>query len=500
MDSPAIQAHQPLASKRKRLSYACNYCRIKKTRCDEQQPRCRACAAAGIECITTDKRRPHAQILSRRKSASWREEQRHHARLASSPLSIDTTLTRHTGADDGRQVGLEGIQQARVDDMQHIDVDDGQRAAVDEEPLSRRPHDTTSIATETTITPQARRELENEHLPMMPSPQAETNIVRQLTQWLELAFARLKRPQQFMTYLTDSHSTAAEVPLGLFLNSSGPDLPDAEAIRGHITAFFAYVHPIFPFLRRNFVDSAANRVCASIMDPGSLHGRDIPTLALVYLMCTFGMIAGPHSSESQATIDLYLLYCSSLVGHLMAFRSTESVQIILLFSIVLRVRDRLTWSWDLLTMAVSMAQSLLLHEASHPRQLPKLSGAVYEESDEQLTWWSLYAFEKILGFEIGRQSVIRYCSLSTIRPGSNCAPRLSNYNIAIHRSEVGYKEALISLANLLHEIQTRSIYSWGQEELVRLRQQDAIAKIIRTAGEIDTMLKDWQESLPVEYQ
>ncbi|CCF38462.1 hypothetical protein CH063_09547, partial [Colletotrichum higginsianum] len=37
-------------AKRRRINYACNYCRNRKTRCDEQKPSCRACIAAGIEC------------------------------------------------------------------------------------------------------------------------------------------------------------------------------------------------------------------------------------------------------------------------------------------------------------------------------------------------------------------------------------------------------------------------------------------------------------------
>ncbi|KAL3483171.1 hypothetical protein BJX62DRAFT_245161 [Aspergillus germanicus] len=61
-----MDEHSP---KRKRLSYACNYCRQKKTRCDEQQPSCRNCRIAGVECITTDKRRSGAIVSHRRRTA-----------------------------------------------------------------------------------------------------------------------------------------------------------------------------------------------------------------------------------------------------------------------------------------------------------------------------------------------------------------------------------------------------------------------------------------------
>ncbi|KAI1033273.1 hypothetical protein LB503_008443 [Fusarium chuoi] len=45
--SPGI----PRSSKRRRLNFACNYCRSRKTRCDEQQPSCQACILAGVTCV-----------------------------------------------------------------------------------------------------------------------------------------------------------------------------------------------------------------------------------------------------------------------------------------------------------------------------------------------------------------------------------------------------------------------------------------------------------------
>ncbi|KAJ9142983.1 hypothetical protein NKR23_g6727 [Pleurostoma richardsiae] len=51
--------------KRRRLNFACNYCRSRKTRCDEQKPSCHACLAAGVPCITTDRRRPGVEVERR---------------------------------------------------------------------------------------------------------------------------------------------------------------------------------------------------------------------------------------------------------------------------------------------------------------------------------------------------------------------------------------------------------------------------------------------------
>ncbi|KAL6230356.1 hypothetical protein BDW75DRAFT_244876 [Aspergillus navahoensis] len=59
-----------MEQKRKRLSYACNYCCQRKTRCDDGQPSCRNCRVAGVQCITTNKRRAGAVVTSRRRAST----------------------------------------------------------------------------------------------------------------------------------------------------------------------------------------------------------------------------------------------------------------------------------------------------------------------------------------------------------------------------------------------------------------------------------------------
>ncbi|KAL2126437.1 hypothetical protein VTI74DRAFT_921 [Chaetomium olivicolor] len=59
-----MDANEPnRPAKRKRLNFACNHCRSKKVRCDQQYPSCQSCLVAGIECITTDTRRPGVEVV-----------------------------------------------------------------------------------------------------------------------------------------------------------------------------------------------------------------------------------------------------------------------------------------------------------------------------------------------------------------------------------------------------------------------------------------------------
>jgi hypothetical protein len=122
----------------------------------------------------------------------------------------------------------------------------------------------------------------------------------------------------------------------------------------------------------------------------------------------------------------------------------------------------------------------------------------------QRTWWCLYAFEKILAFDLCRLSRILDSTLSTFKTWS--VPRRDQNERLCSAQDCGngkladYKEALVSLVNLLSEIQDRSLHSWGQKELADLSIDDAVATIIQSVGEIETMVQSWQDRLPTEYK
>ena len=114
------------------------------------------------------------------------------------------------------------------------------------------------------------------------------------------------------------------------------------------------------------------------------------------------------------------------------------------------------------------------------------------EAPEFRTWWSMYVFEKILALECVRPSTIwdrqlsgaLYSSLET-GPGS---------------SSEKFPKALLSLANMFHDMQERSARAWRREEWNPQTVEEAINDKLQTAGELHTMLAEWQNSLPGNYR
>ncbi|KAL2811611.1 hypothetical protein BJX63DRAFT_433284 [Aspergillus granulosus] len=449
--------------KRKRLSYACNYCRAKKTRCDEQFPSCRNCRLAGVPCITVDKRRPNAPVQNRRKDLP----------ATGQPISIEAT---------------------RVTVMASPETTDNSRPS-------------SLVTPEFTIAPTLSRSpspvprgsndwpnWDTKHLPVIPS-QAGSSVVQISIQWLDLALARLRIPRS--SYVRANLSPCLSGPTNrseYAVPSLEPGLPPLDELHRLTELFFKVYHPIYPFLDRQKIFSLFDE--SSVISPH--HGRTcrfskVSRLMILHLITILGTMAGP--TVSQQYLNTSLGYCHSLVGHLILQPSIESVQTLLLFSITLRLRDQLSQAWDVLALSISMSQTLRLADLNF--HLQALNGSILDsDMGSARTWWALYVFEKFLAFDSGRRSNLDDTRLSSVGRQAPTEP--------LDRGRVpelqDYKHYLTSLANVLREMQHRSWHTWRTESLDTSSEADARASKIRAAGAIDTLLWKWRGSLPPEYQ
>ncbi|KAL4923718.1 fungal specific transcription factor domain-containing protein [Aspergillus undulatus] len=280
-----------------------------------------------------------------------------------------------------------------------------------------------------------------------------------MTEWLDLAFYRLRIPAPYPP--DASAQPGPSVSVSVSVPHSPPALPSGHEMRELGRTFLQTVCCIFPFLS----DDEVYDLC------GSDAARTFSEQALAYLIATTAFMEG----DTQPAPAAYVSYCNTLFGHMVAERSLQSVQAILLLAIVLRSCDNIAWAWDVLCLGVSIAQSIGINQ----NQLSE---------SHRSTWWCLYIFEKILAFESGRASMIWDRELSCLVPVNDEDPRKR------------YKHACISLANMVHELQDRAAGAWRREEWLPQTVDEAIEEKIRTGGELAILLEDWWESLPAEYR
>ncbi|GLI76696.1 hypothetical protein PoHVEF18_004973 [Penicillium ochrochloron] len=292
-----------------------------------------------------------------------------------------------------------------------------------------------------------------------------------------MAFYRLKGAKTHALSPLVNQNFAAGIP------EKAPALPSPGELEAYMSNFSDTLGQLFPFLDRSMMDSSfLTDTFASTVHPAQASG--VHQRALVYLMVTAGMMAMPASEGSQSLISSYIAYCNSLLGHIVATRSLKSVQGILLFAMVLRSCDKIAWAWDILTMGVSMAQSLGINQVRSPSSTPTGS-----DNQEFRTWWSMYVFEKILAFELGRPSMVWDRDLSGTLATSVQVE-------AQHDSDQMFWQASISLANMLHELQERSAKAWRREAWLPQTVEQAIEEKLQTGGELLILLCEWQQNLP----
>ncbi|KAL4900242.1 hypothetical protein BDW74DRAFT_182996 [Aspergillus multicolor] len=400
--------------KRKRLSYACNYCREKKTRCDEGQPSCRNCQAAGVQCITTDKRRAGAVVTSRRRP---------------SPNAAPSTVVTPSESAVKTPVSLPQAS-----------------------PLP--------AITSQGLRPPAqcweRSGWRSGRLPMMPRFVGGC-MFEIMTEWLDLAFYRLRIPVPYPAPLQPGSASSGSVLVPV----SPPTLPSSPEMRLLGQRFLETVCCIFPFVSEDEV----HPICD--MNLAGSPSRQ----ALAYLIAAAASMTDRHSQSEG-----YIAYCNSLLGHMVAERTSQSVQAILLFAILLRSCDHIAWAWDVLCLGVSIAQSIGINQAT-------------TVGPQSSTWWCIYVFEKILAFESGRASMIWDRELSQPAQMDDDDDPTENY-----------KWACISLANTLHEMQDRAAGAWRREEWLPQSVDEAIEEKIHTGGELATLLDRWWGGLSPEYR
>ncbi|KAJ5326204.1 uncharacterized protein N7506_009306 [Penicillium brevicompactum] len=428
---------EPASSKRKRLSHACNNCRQKKTRCDEQQP-CRPCEQAGVECITTDKRRDGAPVARRRRTG---------ASVSSQP---PTTPSFSSPSNDHIPSVLSAQDRPRLWSQCW-----------------------------------GRERWRTGRLPMMPRLSGGS-MLELTNEWLNLAFYRMKARRNY---------SIAPVIDDRFSNSlprCAPNLPSPTQTRGFIDSYFATIHCLFSFVDRSTVEDIYD--CDLTRSEGSSlvsESSNPCRVALIYLTVAGGILVTPASETSQKQIPTYLTYCNTLLGHLVATRALESVQAILLFAIILRCCDRVAWAWDLLTMGVSMAKSMGINQVEEGGfQQTRSSNA--SDGVAAKTWRTMYVFEKILAFESGRPSMVWDHKLSKGREKQQTTGMKKE-------TEFEFQDALLRLANVLHEMQERSAQAWHREESLPQSVDEAIEEKIRTGGELALLLGNWRENLPLQH-
>lgn len=396
----------PKSNKRRRLNYACDRCRTKKTRCDDRYPECSNCHKADVKCITRDPRNPQVIVV------------RHEAQLP--PFNHHADDTAHTLADEVTPLSTTSVGSP-----------------------ARRNAGTKEVEDAIQLPGQGRAEA---RLPVFPRFM-NGNSLYILTQWLDLAFARLNHSSRFSHLYREKTVQTAFPPL----RDEHVDeiLNIYEQRRAVLESFLSTVYHVF---RLNTI-----QYWEAILEQPR---PDSPVHAVLRVL----ILALSDHPDACRFLDLAFSRTSIII------QCSDIDSLLALFLMVIAFRgfhDSHT-AIHLLSIANSIAHGLSLHTAS-----PKDNPAHVD------VWWSIYAIDKALAVELERKPMV---------PSSGCDQRNPTNNETL--------AAIVQLARIQENIVNRVVKEREMEDSHDRTLNEIIILKMRSAGELDEMLQHWESSLP----
>jgi hypothetical protein len=403
-------------AKRKRLSHACTRCRSKKVRCDELEPNCTNCVRAKVACVTFD---PRTLTAARRREAQSQPAEA--SPSARSHVFTSTPSVEEAGKQSASQHGLTA-------------ADDEAESPAVSSPL----------------------------LPVLPRF-LNGNSLSVLTQWLDLAFARLGMTQRLhSTYKTIRAKEQRPSYAGLKLYPDDVLPPHAQVA----SAFSTSMGWLFPVSASSIEDST----------PATAHPS--PLHALMHAV----NLATDVSESARSLSDRCFGHAYNLLPLIlepMGYRVHDSIRSLLLMSLYLRWRDDAERAWQILSLAIASIHNQSLHREHHRTQIP----------GSRDLFWSVFMMDKLLSIELERKPMLTSAECNRALP-----PASDDHGGSVFR-------AVIDLSVLQDEILEKLQSSRRSEEEAHAGQNLTVLRQIiqaklRLVGELDQKLLRFADGLP----
>lgn len=484
--------------KRRRINFACDYCRSRKTRCDEGQPSCYACSVAGIDCVTRNRCQPWLDV---RRQEAGKVPDRTRMNDASRPGEHVSTSTVQSAAaslaiprHEATRATLSPRRSRRQPHQANDTITAEAIAALpgiqgpsqtenDPVPIANSPgihhdsqtHGTSSDPSDTGHGVDDRSELRH-RLPILQIDSGNTPL-ELMASWLDLACCRLQIPRAGPRHPARSE----EDPYSGQITHKDFVLPDSlgtwrlldrEALLPLVDRFLEGPNILFPLLQPEKIRHAAH--VALVREPRALAQQcGLPVLMQVYLVMILGFASRPDQ-ELDFDAEGYLKYSEGLLGQILQQSTLEALEAITLLSMALRCHGNLAAAGHTMSLAVSMSVSL---------GLPKYASRLPPGEERRNVWMGVFSFEKMLSFELGRSSLISDDYPELLRSSdllSGTEQVTTTHDSTIQSREQPKEsicEVVLSLAKLLGDIGRSCVQ-------ISLKEDD------RRAGPISELIRD----------
>ncbi|KAH6967589.1 hypothetical protein BKA56DRAFT_530192 [Ilyonectria sp. MPI-CAGE-AT-0026] len=467
-----LQANHRLSAarhKRRRLNFACNYCRSRKTRCDEQRPSCGPCIAAGVVCATEDRRRPGRPI--ERREAGLSGSVTSITAHGSAPELITTLGERPSIIQRTSSFG-EGAE-GPGDTTLHMDTP-SQTASPSPAPSIAE----SQVHVSHTVKPRKYTGA----LPIWRQTSGATHL-EILTEWLDLAFHRLGMPHRIGVGVGSTGVSSPTSILTPMVKEFHP-LPDLGACDTLLGTYLQEINAIFPVFRAAQIQQDVHNARRLGAEAYALAFGHVPLLR-VYLLLATGAVAR-QAIDQKTWVQQTLKLGRDYFGHLVGIVSLEAVDILFLLSMCMKLNDEVTSAWSTLGLCISCCYSLGLNRLAVTHSQNTVSP---NDDFKRQKWWAIYSYEKLFSFELGYASCII----------DECYDKIEPTTLQSEDSDIS--DIMTSFAKVLSQVSRRCVQARQSEESVGIEKLDvAIAEKVKATGQSSLQLLEWANSLPPNYR
>ncbi|KAF4345808.1 c6 zinc finger [Fusarium beomiforme] len=443
---------------RKRANTACQVCRARKTKCDNQKPSCSYCVSVGATCIQSP------VDLSAFDPASLKILER---------LDELEKLIREPRNES----------QSQSQSQSHGAIDDGQTNGNGHELLPVEESPTQSLQ-------------------LSPEGTSDISLRSILPEKMEslLLWSVLSRDMSSHTTLQpDPPQPSPSFSPGCTSLADIADL-DTQGVKALLDNFFDHVHCKNPILE----EAAARKIVLNVV----IDGIDwSPGSCLTLIICALGKIATPLDAsfhlrcDSTPYLEAQALFqaAQKRIGTLMARSDIIGAQCFFLSGVFLMSTFRPFEAWRYFSQALAMCQTLPFLQSAQSLSIMEGSRPELGETQQEAVYWSAWKSERELRGELSLPDFSMPYSSSVLYPPffpTPPHPLESTKTIASSRQHTAW-------LFYLSEISLRRLSSRTCNDILELHRastsnMDFLKQLALMIPAYETQANEWADSLPPE--
>ncbi|OQV06225.1 Fungal Zn2-Cys6 binuclear cluster domain-containing protein [Cladophialophora immunda] len=495
-------------SKRRRIGYACDLCRLKKNRCDGERPSCQQCRQRRQECVYSPQRarvsvtqdyveelKMRNEMLERQLAATQQANSRRF-NVPTLPGEMEGSATMPS--NDGQTINP-GTQYMSPSQNQ---IPDRPRA-IDQQQAIRLPSESHTAASDpATVLSDANKGTPTEYfgesstfdfMAKVSSPEKEVSTGRSGG---PASGSALRDPN------TSLATSSPSVPLFELLSAESDDpfgLPSRFVADRLVDAYFKYRHPLNPYLHEGTFRQRYRRLWLS-QDLGGEEAtqQSLAWYGLVNLVFAFGSDHANVTGRSAGDRSRYFKRAKTLlVSGMLQVSTIELVQALLLMGQYLHGALELNNCWTVIGLAIRTAQGLGLH--LNP---VTFTSDMIEQEVRKRVWWGCFVLDRVLSMKVGRPTIPDGPGIEVGMPLAVDDEFLSNEEGQSVQpqgvpSKLEYFNQVIPQCRLMEKI-LKTLYSGDGpgDNTQKARPVMDTTQFLALSIQLDGELTTWQENLP----